>query len=94
MVCACAPAQLPAVRNVVLISLDTLRADHLSLYGYHRPTSPALDEFAKESIVFDAAVAPAPNTAPSQMSLLTSLIFLPLLMRTRNTGRPDGAKST
>lgn len=70
---SCAPSELPAVHNVVMISLDTLRADHLSLYGYHRPTSPLLDAFAAESIVFERALAPAPNTAPSQMSLMTSL---------------------
>ncbi|HOO78724.1 MAG TPA: sulfatase-like hydrolase/transferase, partial [bacterium] len=58
---------------VVLVSVDTLRADHLGCYGYERPTSPALDRFAAESVLFADAVAPAPTTAPSHMSIFTSL---------------------
>ena len=38
--------------NVVLITIDTLRADHLGAYGYRRPTSPRLDAFAKRAVVF------------------------------------------
>ena len=56
-----------------MISLDTLRADHLSIYGYHRNTSPFIDAFAKESVVFENAVAQAPWTLPSHMSIMTSL---------------------
>jgi arylsulfatase A-like enzyme len=60
-------------RGIILISLDTLRADHLGIYGYHRNTSPFIDAFAKESIVFEHAVVQAPNTLPSHMSIMTSL---------------------
>lgn len=60
--------------DVVLISVDTLRADHLSLYGYPRPTSPAIDAWARRAgVVFQNAVAPSPWTLPSHVSLLTGL---------------------
>jgi arylsulfatase A-like enzyme len=57
--------------NVILISLDTLRADRLGAYGYERPTSPNLDTLARESIVFRDVLAQAPTTAPSHASLLS-----------------------
>lgn len=59
--------------NVVLISIDTLRPDHLGFYGYDRPTSPNLDALAEESLVFDHAFAPAPHTLPSHASMFTGL---------------------
>lgn len=59
--------------NVVLISLDTLRADHLSSYGHSRETSPRLDALAAEGVLFRRAVSQAPWTVPSQMSVMTSL---------------------
>jgi arylsulfatase A-like enzyme len=59
---------------VILISLDTLRADHLTPYGYDRPTSPALARFARQAVRFDAAHAHATATLPSHLSLLTSLL--------------------
>lgn len=60
--------------NVVLISIDTLRADRLSLYGYRRPTSPQLDRWARDrAVIFDQAIAPAPWTVPSHVSMLTGL---------------------
>ncbi len=58
--------------NLVLVVVDTLRADHLGVYGYGRPTSPALDRLAAESAVFTQARAQAPCTFPSVNSLLTS----------------------
>lgn len=71
-----APAvSLPPSRpNVVLISLDTLRADHLGCYGYTRPTSPNLDRFASLGIRFSNCRAQAPWTLPSHMSLFTSML--------------------
>ena len=59
--------------NVVLIVADTLRADHLSCYGYHRVTSPHIDAMAKEGVQFRQAVSQAPWTLPSIVSLMTSL---------------------
>ena len=60
-------------RGVVLVSIDTLRADHLGAYGYHRDTSPYLDALAAESVVFEAAIAQAPSTLTSHLAMFTSL---------------------
>ena len=57
--------------NVLLIVLDTVRADRLSLYGYHRPTTPTLERLAKRGIRFDAARAAAPWTLISHASFFT-----------------------
>ena len=59
--------------NVLLIGIDTLRADHLGTYGYPRPTSPHIDSLAAEGLRFAQVIAPAPWTLPSFTSLLTSL---------------------
>jgi arylsulfatase A-like enzyme len=59
--------------NVILISLDTLRADHISAYGYKRKTSPNIDEFADKAILFENSFCNAVWTLPSHMSLMTSL---------------------
>ncbi len=59
---------------VVLISIDTLRADHLPVYGYATGRTPALDAFAKESVVFDRAYSHAPQTLPAHASILTGLL--------------------
>jgi arylsulfatase len=58
--------------NIVLITLDTTRADHLGTYGYFRETSPRFDAFAAESITFDRVIAPIATTLPSHLSILTS----------------------
>ena len=59
------------VPDVVLVSVDTLRADRLSAWGYERDTSPNLDALAASALRFDRAVAPAPWTLPSVTSLFT-----------------------
>ncbi len=59
--------------NILIWLVDTLRADHLSTYGYERETSPNLDAFARDAVVFENAYAPAPWTKPSTASLLTGL---------------------
>ncbi len=60
--------------NVLLISLDTLRADRLSLYGYRHRTSPAIDAWAREQgVTFEKTVAPSPWTLPSHVSMFTGL---------------------
>jgi arylsulfatase A-like enzyme len=59
--------------NVILISIDTLRADHLSLYGYERPTSPNLEVFAKEAVTFERFFYNGGGTLPSHMTMMTSL---------------------
>jgi len=63
-----APSPLP---NVVLVSVDTLRADHLSLYGYDRDTTPNLRHLASESLVFTHALSPGTWTLPGHAAMLT-----------------------
>ncbi len=67
---ACGPAAEPP--SLVLISLDTLRADRLGCYGYQRDTSPTLDRLAGEAVLFEYAVSQANETVRSHRSLLTS----------------------
>jgi arylsulfatase A-like enzyme len=57
--------------NVLLIVLDTVRADHLSAYGYRRPTTPNIDRLAARGIRFDEARAAAPWTLPSHATMFT-----------------------
>ena len=59
--------------NVVLITIDTLRADHLSCYGYDRNTSPNIDSIAEKGSIFKNVLAPSSWTAPAVVSLLTSV---------------------
>ncbi len=57
--------------NLVVVLIDTLRADHLGVYGYERPTSPRIDGIARDSVVFERAIAQAAWTKPSVASLFT-----------------------
>jgi arylsulfatase A-like enzyme len=69
--CQCHPVNKKT--NVILIAVDTLRADHLSCYGYFRNTTPHIDRFSKESLLFKNAISTAPWTSPSFAALFTSL---------------------
>jgi len=60
--------------NVILIVMDTVRADHLSVYGYARPTTPNLAAFAREAVLHRQAIAPASWTYPSHASIFTGLM--------------------
>ena len=60
-------------KNVILISIDTLRADHLGCYGYPRETSPSIDSLVSDSALFLNTYASSPWTLPSHVSLFTSL---------------------
>jgi arylsulfatase len=57
--------------NVLLIAIDTLRADHLGCYGYHRSTSPTIDGIARQTVLFDKFYAPAVPTQPSYTTTYT-----------------------
>jgi arylsulfatase A-like enzyme len=59
--------------NVVLISIDTLRADHLGAYGYERPTTPRIDAFANRAVLFENAISQSAWTRPAHASMLTGL---------------------
>jgi arylsulfatase A-like enzyme len=71
-VSGCARERKPHGR-FILISLDTLRADHLGAYGYERPTSPFINSLAARGTLFENTVAPLPGTLPSHMSIFTGL---------------------
>ena len=58
--------------NVILITLDTLRRDHMSSYGYGRKTTPNLDKIAGEGFLFDQCISPSSWTLPAHVSLMTS----------------------
>lgn len=66
---------LNARPNIILISVDALRPDHLGCYGYKRNTSPHLDNFADEGLLFENCFSHAPETSPSCASFLSG--FLP-----------------
>jgi arylsulfatase A-like enzyme len=68
--CQAEPGHLP---DVVLITLDTTRADHLGAYGYERDVSPRIDRFARESVVYARAWSTSSWTYPAHASLLTGL---------------------
>mgnify|MGYP002777276563 CR=1 FL=1 len=67
-------AASPPARNVVLLVLDTVRADHLGCYGYARPTTPSLDSFAAGADRYALARSTAPWTLPSHASLFTGKV--------------------
>jgi arylsulfatase A-like enzyme len=71
-----APRPLGAPPNVILIVVDTLRADHLSHYGYARDTAGPIDDLRAESTIFSNAYSTAPWTGPSTMSIHTGLSTL------------------
>lgn len=63
----------PPAPNVLLISIDTLRPDHLGCYGYQRDTSPRLDRLAAESVLFENHISSTSWTLPAHAALFTSL---------------------
>jgi arylsulfatase A-like enzyme/Flp pilus assembly protein TadD len=65
------PASKPSARNLVLITIDTLRADHVGAYGWTRARTSTLDAIAKNGALFEHAYAAAPITLPSHATLLT-----------------------
>jgi arylsulfatase len=67
------PERVPQRPNIIIVSTDTLRADRLGCYGYARRTSPHVDAFAKEAVLFQNAISPSPHTAPSHMSFFTGM---------------------
>ena len=58
-------------RDIVLITIDALRADHVGAYGYPRPITPNLDRLAREGVVFDAAYTQTPHTSYAMTSMMT-----------------------
>ncbi|MFQ5669507.1 MAG: sulfatase [Acidobacteriota bacterium] len=80
---ACSPPDHP---SLLLVTIDTLRADHLSSYGYSRPTSPAIDRLARRGVLFDSVISSIPETGPAFASLMTGL--WPSRLGLRGNGKP------
>ncbi len=60
--------------NLILVSIDCLRADHVGVYGYSRQVTPHIDRFAADGVVFETAIATSSWTVPTHMSMLTGLL--------------------
>lgn len=80
--------------NIILISLDTLRADHLGCYGYPLETSPNLDAFAKESFLFEHCYSTSSWTLPAHASVFTGLLVAIHRAGTRERWRVDDSLTT
>ncbi|MBW2274151.1 MAG: sulfatase [Deltaproteobacteria bacterium] len=72
LVAGCGGAPAPARHNVLLITVDTLRADFLGSYGFSLPATPNMDALARRGLLFETAVAASTATAPSHASIMTS----------------------
>ncbi len=82
------PASVPKDFNVILLTIDTTRADHLGMYGYQRPTSPNLDKLAADGTVFEDSWAHAPSTRYSMPAILTGRYPLDVYYDTSVEGWP------
>ena len=71
---ACAEEAAPDRPNVILFVIDTLRADHVSAYGYERETTPTIDRLSDAGVRFDAAIAHSSWSAPSHASIMTGAL--------------------
>ncbi|HVW26559.1 MAG TPA: sulfatase-like hydrolase/transferase [Polyangiaceae bacterium] len=70
-----------AGRDILLVTIDALRADHLGAYGYGRATTPHIDALARDAVVFDHAYCPTPHTSYSITSMMTGKYMRPLLLQ-------------
>ncbi len=68
-------------RDIVLVTVDAMRADHVGAYGYPRPTTPRIDALAREGVVFEHAYTATPHTSYAIGSLLTGKYLRPLLLQ-------------
>lgn len=87
---SCSEKRVTANPNIIMIVVDTLRADHLSAYGYARITDPNIADFAKHAVLFQRAVAPAPWTTPSFTSILESKFAFNHNMNVASAKVPEG----
>jgi arylsulfatase A-like enzyme len=86
------PANVPKDFNILLVTIDTTRADHLGMYGYTRPTSPNLDKLAADGAVFENGWAHAPSTRYSMPAILTGRLPLDVYYDTSVQGWPGLAQ--
>jgi arylsulfatase A-like enzyme/Tfp pilus assembly protein PilF len=75
--------------NIVLVTFDTTRADHLGVYGYRQGLTEAFDAYARQGVIFDRAYTPSPVTLPSHATMLTGLYPPEHGLRVNGTGRLD-----
>ena len=68
---------MPERRNIILITFDSLRADHCSFMGYHRETTPTLDKMARKGLYFENAIVSVPGTTSSIMGVFTGEYAVP-----------------
>ncbi len=68
-------------RDILLVTIDALRADHVGAYGYERPVTPNIDALAASGIVFERAYCPTPHTSYSVTSMMTGKYMRPLLLQ-------------
>ena len=80
--------------NVLLVTIDTLRADHLGAYGNRLGLTPTLDRFAREGVRFEVTRAHVPLTLPSHTTIMTALYPFTNGVRDNGTFRFDGAHAT
>ena len=92
LACGAPEPQRAPPRHLVLVTVDTLRADRLGVYGNPLELTPHLDALAKQSIVFRHAFAPAPFTLPSLSALLTGRY--PDAIGVRSNGRCSRPRSS
>lgn len=67
------PERRADMPNLIIISIDTLRADHLGVYGYEKDTTPNIDRFAENAIIFEQCISPSSWTTPAHASLFSGL---------------------
>lgn len=80
--------------NLIIISIDTLRPDHMGAYGYGKNTTPNIDKFAKNAMVFTNATTVVPMTHPSFFSLMTGQdVFKTRIISNQNLGISDNTKT-
>lgn len=82
--CAVVPTETQTSPNIILLSIDTLRADRLGLYGSSRSVSPVMDKLSRQGHVFCSVMSQSPLTAPSHMTMFTSRY--PEVHQVRNVG--------
>jgi arylsulfatase A-like enzyme len=70
-----------AGRDILLVTIDALRADHVGAYGYTRPTTPNIDRLAASGVVFEAAYSPTPHTSYAVTSIMTGKYMRPLVLQ-------------
>ena len=80
--------------NVLLVTIDTLRADHVGAYGSARGATPTIDRFAREGVRFDVAYAHVPLTLPSHTTIMTGLYPFANGVRDNGSFRFDGRRPT